>query len=247
MVEKFPLYFEPGGEDRTIHLYLPNNYYASDERYPVVYMFDGHNLFYDSDATYGKSWGIADFLDRWGKQVIIVGLECSHHGNERLSEFCPYGFKERGVGTIVGRGEATMDWMVDVLKPYIDQHYRTWPHREATAIAGSSMGGMMALYAVLRYNEVYSKSAAVSPEFFATLPLFLRELKRKPIDPDTRLFMSWGTEEDRRGWMTKRILKMEAAVQKHGVSTWLYNQQGGQHCEGDWEKQVPTWMEFLWG
>lgn len=247
MVVKFPMYFAPGGEDRTIHLYLPNNYYDSDERYPVVYMFDGHNLFYDSDATYGKSWGMADFLDRWEKRVIVVGLECSHHGNERLAEFCPYGFKERGVGTIVGRGVETMEWMVGTLKPYIDAHYRTWSHREATAIGGSSMGGMMALFAVLRYNEVYSKSAAVSPEFFATLPLFMRELRQHPIDPDTRLFMSWGTEEDRRGWMTKRILKMEAAVQKHGVSTWLYNQQGGQHCEGDWEKQVPTWMEFLWG
>lgn len=246
MVIKFPLYFKPGGEDRTIHLYLPNDYYQSAERYPVVYMFDGHNLFSDSDATYGKSWGMARFLDYWAKKVIVVGLECSHHGHERLAEFCPYGFTERNIGTIVGRGEQTMHWLVNDLKPYIDQHYRTWSHREATAIAGSSMGGMMALYAVLRHNEVFSKSAAVSPEFFACLPLFLKELRTHSIHPDTRLFMSWGTEEDRRGWMTKRILKMEAAVQRHGVSTWLYHQQGGRHCEADWETQVPTWMQFLW-
>lgn len=246
MVIKFPLYFSPGGEDRTIHVYLPNDYYESEERYPVVYMFDGHNLFYDWDATYGKSWGIANFLDHWHKKVIIVGLECSHHGHERLAEFCPYGFSERNIGKVVGRGVKTMNWMVKVLKPYIDANYRTWSHREATAIGGSSMGGMMALFAVLRYNKVFSKSAAVSPEFFACLPLFLKELKRNKISPDTRLFMSWGTEEDKRGWMTKRILKMEAAVQKLGVSTWLYHQQGGQHCEADWEKQVPTWMEFLW-
>ena len=246
MVIKFPFFFKPGGEDRTIHVYLPNDYYESDERYPVVYMFDGQNLFYDGDATYGKSWGIAGFLDWWDKKVIVVGMECSHHGNERLAEYCPYGFTERAVGKIVGRGVKTMNWFVKDLKPYIDAHYRTWPHREATAIAGSSMGGMMALFAVLRYNRVFSKSAAVSPEFFATLPLFLKELTRNKINPDTRLFMSWGTEEDHRGWMTKRILKMEAAVQKHGVQTWLYHQQGGQHCEADWEKQVPTWMEFLW-
>lgn len=246
MVIKFPLYFSPGGEDRCIHVYLPNDYYQSDERYPVVYMFDGHNLFFDSDATYGKSWGIANFLDHWHKKVIIVGLECSHHGHERLAEFCPYGFTERNIGTIKGRGVKTMNWFVKVLKPYIDSNFRTWPHREATAIAGSSMGGMMALFAVLRYNKVFSKSAAVSPEFFACLPLFLKELKRNKIEPDTRLFMSWGTEEDKRGWMTKRIIKMEAAVQKIGVSTWLFHQQGGQHCEADWEKQVPTWMEFLW-
>ena len=246
MIIKFPLYFNPGREDRCIHMYLPDDYYESDERYPVVYMFDGHNLFFDSDATYGKSWGLKDFLDGWWKKVIVVGLECSHHGHERLAEFFPFEFTERGVGHVVGRGVKTMNWFVKTLKPYIDKNFRTWPQREATAIAGSSMGGIMALFAVLRYNKVFSKSAAVSPEFFACLPLFLKELKTNKINPDTRLFMSWGTEEDRRGWMTKRITKMDAAAQAVGISTQLLHQQGGHHCEGDWEKQVPEWMHFLW-
>ena len=246
MILKFPLYFAPGKEQRTIHTYLPIDYYDSQERYPVIYMFDGHNLFSDNDATYGKSWGLADFLDHWDKKIIIVGLECSHHGNERLAEFFPYTFKEHSIGQIVGRGQQTMDWFTTTLKPYIDTHFRTWPHREATAIAGSSMGGIMALYAVIKYNNIFSKAAAVSPEFFACLPTFLRELKTNEIDPDTRLFMSWGTQEDKRGWMTKRILKMEQAAQKRNIQTWLYHQQGGKHTEGDWEKQVPTWMNFLW-
>lgn len=246
MILKFPLYFNPGGEDRCIHLYLPDEYYATDERYPVVYMFDGHNLFFDSDATYGKSWGLKDYLDRCPKKVIVVGLECSHHGHERLSEFFPFEFTERGIGHIVGRGTVTMEWMVHTLKPYIDSHYRTWPHREATAIGGSSMGGIMALFAVLRYNSVFSKSAAVSPEFFACLPKFLKEARTGNLHPDTRIFMSWGTEEDRRGWMTSRISKMDAALKKLGVSTSLLHQQGGHHCEADWEKQVPAWMDYLW-
>lgn len=246
MVLKFPLYFNPGREDRCIHLYLPDDYYDTDERYPVVYMFDGHNLFFDSDATYGKSWGLKDFLDGHWKKVIIVGLECSHHGHERLAEFFPFEFTERSIGHVVGRGVKTMNWMVRTLKPYIDSHYRTWPHREATAIGGSSMGGIMALFAVLRYNRVFSKSAAVSPEFFGCLPLFLKELKTNKIHPDTRIFMSWGEHEDRRGWMTKRINRMNDALQPLDVSTLLLHQQGGHHCEADWEKQVPEWMQFLW-
>lgn len=246
MVIKFPLYFNPGREDRCIHMYLPDDYYESQERYPVVYMFDGHNLFFDSDATYGKSWGLKEYLDGWWKKVIIVGLECSHHGDERLAEFFPFEFTERRVGHVVGRGVKTMNWFVKTLKPYIDANFRTWPQREATAVAGSSMGGIMALFAVLRYNKVFSKSAAVSPEFFAALPLFLKEAKTRKIHPDTRLFMSWGTEEDPRGWMTKRITRMDEAVQDAGVSTLLLHQQGGHHCEADWERQVPMWMEFLW-
>lgn len=246
MIIKFPLYFNPGREDRCIHMYLPDDYYESTERYPVVYMFDGHNLFFDSDATYGKSWGLKDYLDGWWKKVIIVGLECSHHGDERLAEFFPFEFTERRVGHVIGRGVKTMNWFVKTLKPYIDANFRTWPQREATAVAGSSMGGIMALFAVLRYNKVFSKSAAVSPEFFAALPLFLKEVKTRKIHPDTRLFMSWGTEEDPRGWMTKRITRMDAAAQAAGIRTLLLHQQGGHHCEADWERQVPMWMEFLW-
>lgn len=246
MIIKFPLYFNPGREDRCIHMYLPDDYYESTERYPVVYMFDGHNLFFDSDATYGKSWGLKDYLDGWWKKVIIVGFECSHHGDERLAEFFPFEFTERRVGHVVGRGVRTMNWFVKTLKPYIDANFRTWPQREATAVAGSSMGGIMALFAVLRYNKVFSKSAAVSPEFFAALPLFLKEVKARKIHPDTRLFISWGTEEDPRGWMTKRITRMDVAAQAAGIRTLLLHQQGGHHCEADWERQVPMWMEFLW-
>jgi len=58
MVQKFDYWFPPAGENRRIHLYLPDEYKWSQERYPVLYMFDGHNLFFDSDATYGKSWGL---------------------------------------------------------------------------------------------------------------------------------------------------------------------------------------------
>ena len=249
MIQKFPLYYAPAGEERMIHLYLPDEYSdarSADVRYPVVYMFDGHNLFYDHDATYGKSWGLKDLLDRWPKRVIVVGMECSHTGNDRIREYCPYTIKTRFTGEVHGIGDETFRWIINVVKPYIDSHYRTWRHREATAVAGSSMGGMMALYGVLRYNEVFSKSAAVSPAFFATLPLFLKELKTHAINPDTRLFMSWGTEEDPHGWQTKRILRMEAAAQQHGITTWLYHQQNGHHCEADWETQVPTWMQFLW-
>lgn len=249
MIQKFPLNYTPANEERMIHLYLPDEYYdasSSDMRYPVIYMFDGHNLFSDQDATYGKSWGLKNFLDHWHKKFIIVGMECSHTGHDRIKEYCPYRIKTRFTGVVDGIGEKTMQWIVNEVKPYIDSHFRTWAHREATAIAGSSMGGMMALYGVIKYNEVFSKSAAVSPAFFDTLPLFLKMLSRSHILADTRLFMSWGTEEDYRGWCTKRILRMEQAAQKRNIKTWLYNQQGGQHCEADWETQVPTWMQFLW-
>ena len=84
MIIKRDFIYTPKNKKRPIHIYLPDNYYETEERYPVMYYFDGHNLFYDEDATYGKSWGLKTFLDRWSKPMIIVGMECGHEGVERL-------------------------------------------------------------------------------------------------------------------------------------------------------------------
>lgn len=75
MIIKRDFGYGPEGENRPLHIYLPENYGRTDERYPVTYFFDGHNLFYDSDATYGKCWGLKTFLDQWSKDMIVVGLE----------------------------------------------------------------------------------------------------------------------------------------------------------------------------
>lgn len=248
MVKKFTLTYTPNGESRMIHLYLPDGYDSTDERYPVIYMFDGHNLFYDHDATYGKCWGIKDFLDQWQKKVIVVGMECSHTGNDRLKEYSPYRIRSRVTGLITGTGDETMQWIVNEVKPYIDSHYRTWPHREATAIAGSSMGGMMSLYAILKYNSIFSKAACVSPAVGFAMPDFRQEVKNADLDPDTRIFFSWGTKEWRGSDkpMTRNILELETMVQQKGARTWLYHQPDGHHCEADWEVQIPTWMQFMW-
>ena len=80
----FP-YSLKNGANRPLHIWLPESYYQSTERYPVMYFFDGHNLYDDKDATYGKSWGMEEFLNRWGKQMILVGIECGHEGQERLT------------------------------------------------------------------------------------------------------------------------------------------------------------------
>lgn len=134
------------------------------------------------------------------------------------------------------------------LKPYIDRTYRTYPFREATAIAGYSMGGMMALFAVLRYNNWFSKAAVISPSIVPAMDAFRREV-HDPLSPDTRIFFSWGTAEyapDYNEQVARCILEAEKEVQKQGVRTYLYCQPGGQHNEASWQHQVPTWMQFLW-
>ena len=250
MIVKRQVWFSPARQERTLHLYLPDDYAFSDERYPVMYMFDGHNLFFDSDATYGKSWGMKNFLDYWDKKIIVAGIECSHEGNARLTEYCPYYWNSGWAGEVFGTGEDTMRWMVDELKPLIDSEYRTWPHREATGIGGSSMGGLMALYAGICHNDVYSKMACVS----SAISFCGRELRdaiaSHPLNPDSRFFLSWGGRETRsakgRAIMKSCNKSMNDRLYKKGCSPYMFYQADGGHCEADWERQVPLFMNWLW-
>ena len=211
-------------------------------------MFDGHNLYFDSDATFGKSLGMKEFLDGWGKKLIVVGIECSSQDLQRVHEYCPFHIHSNIYGDVNGRGDATVAWIANELKPYIDRSYRTYPFREATAIAGYSMGGMLTLYAVLRYNSVFSKAAVISPSIVPAMDEFRKEV-RDSLSADTRIFFSWGTAEYEHEYnelVASCILEVEKEVQKQGVQTWLFCQSGGQHNEASWEHQVPTWMQFMW-
>ena len=257
MIVKRDFIYTPKNASRPLHIYLPDDYNQSSERYPVMYFFDGHNLFLNEDATYGKSWGLKDFLDSWGKKIIIVGIECGHDGQERLSEYLPYpANKESSFAKFAPMGETTMDWIIQEIKPVIDRDYRTIPFRECTAIGGSSMGGLMALYAAIHYNTWFSKGACVSSAIGFCMEPLMADLHSSAISPDTRIYQSWGTreaygcedpEKEDRSSMTyfwnKQVADYAAS---QGAAVKLHCQVGAGHCEADWEKLVPTFMNFLW-
>lgn len=255
MIIEQEFYYPPAGQNRTLHIRLPEEYDRETERYPVMYFFDGHNLFFDERATYGRSWRLGSFLDQWPKKIIIVGMECSHEGYDRLAEYCPY--RKRMFGHIIdGIGEATMQWIIRDIKPYIDANFRTWGHREATGIGGSSMGGLMSLYAGIRHNAVFSKAACVSPGVFHNLSSLRRDLQESSLSPDTKLFLSWGETEAGKAahngnpeYDTREargIRKFEKELQEKNAQTYLFFQRNGRHCEEDWEKQIPVFMPYLW-
>lgn len=255
MIVKMPFLYPPKNADRPLHIWLPDDYDRTDAHYPVMYFFDGHNLFLDEDATYGKSWGMKQFLEQWGKQMIIVGIECGHDGEERLSEYLPY--------TAIGHfarfeptGEATMDWIIHQIKPVIDSRFRTIPFRECTAIGGSSMGGLMALYAAVRHNRWFSKAACVSTAMGFCMEPLMADLSDCALSPDTRIYLSWGSREARgakaphRGDRSSQTYHNNKAVadvlKKRKTAVKMECQVGGGHCEADWEKLVPGFMDFLW-
>lgn len=256
MIIKRDMMFTPAGKKRTLHIYLPDSYSETEERYPVMYFFDGHNLYRDEDATYGKSWGLKKFLDQWEKPMIIVGIECGHEPGERLIEYCPYHIHGGFLGDIDGTGDATFRWITEELKPMIDREYRTYSFREATGIAGSSMGGLMSIYGVIRYNDCFSKAACLSSAVFSDGINLLSDLADTEISADTRVYLSWGTVEaggtcedpadDWKTYAAGKNLELQRAFLDKGANTRVYCQRNGNHCEADWEKQVPGFMNYLW-
>ena len=89
-----------GKTPRRLYVYLPPEYRKSSRSYPVLYMFDGHNVFFDRDATYGKSWGMSQYLKKENPALIVVAVECNHKGNRRLCEYSPWSFEDERFGSV---------------------------------------------------------------------------------------------------------------------------------------------------
>ncbi|MGN0416905.1 alpha/beta hydrolase [Anaerostipes faecalis] len=237
-----------GAEPRSAYIYLPESYNDNPERhYPVLYMFDGHNVFFDSDATYGKCWGMKEYMDQTSTQLIVAAVECNHSpDNGRLREYSPFTFKDSNFGKITGLGKLTMEWLINDLKKDIDSRFRTIPDREHTYIAGSSMGGLMSLYALMEYNNVFSKAAALSPSLWTAPKKIISLIKNSMIQPDTVLYMDYGSNElNHHDNMLLIYEKIARNLLHCGV---LLNSRivpGGDHCEASWEQQIPFFMHTL--
>lgn len=236
-----------GDRPRRAYVYVPD--FAAGEpgtRLPVLYMFDGHNLFFDEDATYGKSWGLKEFLEDSEAPLIVAAAECNHDpDNARLREYCPFCADMPHAGHIKGRGKATMDWYVEEFKPYVDANYPTLPDRRHTFAAGSSMGGLMTLYAVLRYNQVFSRGAALSPSIWFGRDKLETMIRNARVGRDTVLYMDYGQREmDHRG-MEAWYGAVTAMLMEKKISVTSRIVPGGTHNEASWERQLPFFINTL--
>lgn len=237
-----------GNIKRNAYVWMPDDYSKNpDNRYPVLYMFDGHNVFFDADATYGKSWGMAEYLKKTKLPLIVAAVECDHDPNNgRLKEYSPFTFYNENLGRINGYGKKTMDWLVGTFKPYIDKTYPTLPDREHTFIGGSSMGGLMSLYAVMAFNSVFSRAAALSPSIWFAIDQLDELLRRSPIADGTVVYMDYGSREmPFHSNMKMQFGRVAATLLERGVMLDCRIVPGGNHNEASWEKQIPFFMATL--
>ncbi len=250
MIEKWGIPVPPfmGKEERTVYVYLPKEAEEEPEaRFPVLYMFDGHNVFFDEDATYGKSWGMGEYLDENDVNLIVVAVDCDHRPPYgRLNEYSPFSFDDPEFGHITGRGKRFLAWLTGTLKPLIDKQYPTLPDRRHTWIAGSSMGGLMSLYAVTAFGKYFSRAAALSPSVWLVRDQMAALLKKTRFRRGTHVYMDYGTREmGNHIGMLRCFTDTANTLMEKGVFTTCRLVPNGDHCEACWEEQIPLFMPIL--
>ena len=223
---------------KQIWVYLPLNYENSKNAYPVLYMHDAQNLF-DPKTAFAGEWQIDEFLDNFeGVQCIIVGIE---HGNEkRLDELTPFPNSKYGGGN----GAAYLNFIIETLKPHIDKNYRTLSGAAHTGIIGSSLGGLISFYAVLKYPEVFGNAGIFSPSFWFSDDIYTFTTNTS-LSKTSRFYFVIGTEESEEAVPDQQkmvnLLIEKGISQQHIVNKII---EGGQHNEAFWSSQFPE--AYIW-
>lgn len=154
---------------RTLRLYLPSNYHQSEKRYPVIYMHDAQNLFDDATA-YAGEWGVdetmAELERTLGFEAIVAGID--HGGVLRAQEMIPWAQP----WLPAAEGREYIRFVLETVKPWLDTYYRTVPNREATAMVGSSFGGLITHYALVHYPHLIGMAAILSPSYFVSEQIY---------------------------------------------------------------------------
>jgi len=236
------------GTSRRVSVYLPPGYDASIDRYPVLYLQDGQNLFDPNRAFVpGHDWGLdetAEGLIHAGQiaPLLLVGVD--HGGVDRIDEYTPSCDARRRVG---GRLGAYRHFLVDELKPWVDAHYRTRPEAASTGLAGSSLGGLATLEIGLTWPDVFGRLAAMSPSLWWDRRCVLNRARELDGHLDVSLWLDAGTHEGpgvihharmlknillRRGWRLGRDLHFREV-------------EGGQHSEAAWALRAADVLRTL--
>lgn len=223
---------------KKIWVYLPENYKSSNKKYPVIYMHDAQNLF-DQKTSFAGEWNVDETLDTLKAQVIVVGIE---HGNEkRLDELTPFANEKYGGG----KGNDYLEFIVKTLKPHIDASYRTKTNAKNTIIFGSSLGGLISYYAVLKYPEIFGKAGIFSPSFWYSNQIY--QMTEKSDKIKAKIYFLYGDNESEE--MVPDVKKMETLLDRNRCYCLHLDKsvliKGGQHGEKLWREGFRDAIKWL--
>jgi predicted alpha/beta superfamily hydrolase len=245
VLEILPNFYSPQLDNRRdVLVQLPASYHRSDRTYPVLYMQDGQNLF-DPATSYAGDWRLGKAMAaaaRHGVEAIVVGV--THMGAQRLMEYSPFVDPVQGGGA----GDRYLDFLVETLKPAIDQQYRTRPRRSHTGIAGSSMGGLLSLYGFFQSASVFGFAGVLSPSLWFAGGAIFSIVESAAYVPG-RLYLDIGAlegpEHVARARRMRDLLRAKGyQLGGGGELRWLES-RCGRHDEASWGRRFARALPFL--
>lgn len=265
----------------TVWVWLPPGYdQAKGKRFPVLYMHDGQNLFDRKLTGYNQEWQIDEAIPRMARQGdlrswIVVGVQspkARYHAlfPEKMLPLLSSEFRNRVENLDAGEprgpltGDAYLKFMVDVVKPRVDREYRTLKGPVDTAVMGSSMGGLMAFYAMAEYPHVFGQAAAVSMHVglanssekgidhakaaAEAADAFRRYLATSRMKPgQNRLYIDHGTGtlDGSYGPYSAALVPMLEKLGWKGPNFIFRTYAGAEHNETAWAQRVDIPLAFL--
>ncbi|GAC1365022.1 MAG: alpha/beta hydrolase [Herpetosiphon sp.] len=237
---------------RSIVVALPPDYNMTAQRYPVIYMQDGQNLF-DEYTSYSGDWHVDATLLRLAAEnlnVIVVGI--ANAGQQRMAEYSPFNDPRWGPG----KGDQYLQFIAQTVKPQIDRDFRTLPQRHHTGILGSSMGGLISLYAFFRRPDLFGFAGALSPSLWFANRAIFRYVRSVPYRPGS-LYLDMGGREDNGRPVGPAAINrhlalardMSSLLREHGYrpgSDLLYCEDAdATHSEEAWANRLPDALRFF--
>jgi predicted alpha/beta superfamily hydrolase len=232
------------GNSRTLRVYLPPSYQENRlKRYPVLYMHDGQNLFDASTSAFGTEWRVDETINGavpGGQmdEVIVVGVDNTWN---RIWEYTPCCDPSYGGGG----ADVYERFLLDTVKPYIDQAFRTLPGRANTAIMGSSLGGLVSCYIARRNPAVFSKTGCMSSSFWWNNEAFTQQVEQSTDHVPVRFYIDAGTLNDGLPETTRMDNALLADGYVQGVDLDFVIAQGASHNEASWAARVATPLSWL--
>lgn len=249
----FPSQYVPA---RHVDVWLPPDYDQSDASYPVLYMHDGQNLF-DADTAYtGVAWGVDEVMVRLISAektipVIIVGI---WNTANRFGEYLPQQpHGDQPLPDLVEKVDSDnyLRFLVQELKPSIDKTFRTQPTKPHTHVMGSSMGGLISLYALCEYPDLFGTAGCISTHWPIMASQFEPYLQHKLPDPAThRIYFDYGTKGLDAAYepYQLRVDKlMEQAGYSRGKNWTTIRFDNADHNEQSWRERIHIPLQFILG
>jgi predicted alpha/beta superfamily hydrolase len=242
-VQQVPAGPDAPGLDRDLAVYLPPSYDDGQQgRYPVLYMQDGQNLF-DPALSFAGSWRVDLAMDSAaarGREGIVVGIP--NAGEGRIAEYSPFDDPEGGAG----RAVHYVEYLADTIKPLVDEKFRTLPGREATGVVGSSMGGLVSLFAFFHRPDVFGVLGALSPSLWYAGRAIFGLLEAAPSPPG-KLYLDVGRQEGVQTLDDARRLRdlLRAKGYAPGRQLRYIEDRTGRHEEAVWGRRLRDALPFL--